>query len=370
MSEHLEQFYAWLTTSTDSSGAYYTYPWTWLAAGAVALVLLFCLWRWLWRSRPATPLETREDRPRVTEADDADVLYDESDGIFGALTPALAAQLPESQKESSDFAKLLRQAGLYSPTARASIYALRFVLLFVPLVLAGVWAVLSPPEETFWILVIGAAIAGFLSIIPRLYVFFRRRRRVREIRHGLADMMDMFSMCMGGGMPVSAALEHVADNLTSSPALVEELRILKRQSDVGSLNRALADFAARIDMPAARQVASLLSRGQKLGSRMSKSLLEQADHYRATRRQRATMQANKTPVKLALPLMFCFAPAALILLISPAMLELRDFLQPDGGSSLLTTNRENLTTRSISATISDLDQNEPQMRRRQLRPSE
>ena len=54
----------------------------------------------------------------------------------------------------------------------------------------------------------------------------------------------------------------------------------------------------------------------------------QADHLRTMRRQLATQQANKTPVKLVLPLLFCFAPAALILLTGPAMMELRDFLVP------------------------------------------
>ena len=71
------------------------------------------------------------------------------EGLFGALTPALAAQLPESRKEQRDFRLLLRQAGLYHPTARITIYALRFVLLFVPLVATGVWAVMADSSHTW-----------------------------------------------------------------------------------------------------------------------------------------------------------------------------------------------------------------------------
>ena len=81
----------------------------------------------------------------VSEVDDFDYPDSESDGLFGSLTPALAAQIPESEQESKDFLKLLRSAGLYRPSARASIYAIRFVLLIVPLVIGGILRL--PPEK-------------------------------------------------------------------------------------------------------------------------------------------------------------------------------------------------------------------------------
>jgi tight adherence protein C len=249
-------------------------------------------------------------------------------GVFGSLTPALAAQLPESKKGRRDFGKLLRSAGIYSPTAKATIYALRFVLLFAPLVAAGVWALMSPPDTLPKILIIGGLSAGFLSSLPRLYVFFRRRSRMKRIRQGLADTIDMLSMCISGGLGIGESLEHVAGQLTAYPELAGELMILKKQADVGSLKQALADFAARVDLPEVRHLAGLLTRGTRLGTKLAGSLTGQADHLRTMRRQLATQQANKTPVKLVLPLLFCFAPAALILLTGPAMMELRDFLIP------------------------------------------
>ncbi|MCO6458852.1 MAG: type II secretion system F family protein [Pirellulaceae bacterium] len=277
-------------------------------------------------------------------------------GLFGPLTDALAAQLPESRKETKDFAQLLRQAGLYSPVARASIYALRFALLFVPLVVAGILAVTLPPEWTVRILIGGGLLAGALSIIPRLYVYFRRNRRLKEIRNGLADMMDMLSMCLGGGMPLSPSLDHVAKNLTPYPALAEELQILRRQAEVGSMKLALTDMAERVDMPEVRQVTSLLGRGEQLGTRLSTSLLDQADHFRSTRRQRVTMHANRSPVILTLPLLFCFAPAVLILLMAPAMLELTDFIRPPEGQPSVLDGNESLGTGRIVRTLNQLDQ--------------
>ena len=296
-----------------------------------------------------------DDRLTKIRGTDGDTHLEQSEGVFGALTPALAAQIPESRKESRDFAQLLRSAGIYSRTARTSIYAARLLALLLPLVIGGALAVWAPAESTWRIMIIAGLVAAGLSIMPRLYVFFRRRRRVRQIRHGLADMMDMLSMCTDGGLTLTSSLEHVSRNLTGYPALAEELAILTRQSDVSSLEPALADFAARIDLPEVRQVAGLLARNHQLGSRLAGSLLDQADHFRTARRQLATMQANKTPVKLTLPLLFCFAPAALVLLLSPAMLELNDFLYPRDGQSILAGN-ETLNTDAILRTLDQLDQ--------------
>ena len=64
-------------------------------------------------------------------------------------------------------------------------------------------------------------------------------------------------------MSISASLDHVAKNLGSYPALAEELQILRRQTEVGSLRMALTDWANRIDTPEVRQVATLLARGDR-----------------------------------------------------------------------------------------------------------
>ena len=280
-----------------------------------------------------------------------------SEGVFGALTPALAAQIPESRRETRDFRKMLRSAGLYQPHAAITIYALRFVLLAIPLIAAGFVAVAAPSDETFRIMMLGAFAGVALSIVPRIYVFMRRRKRQLNIRRGLADAMDMMSMCTGGGMGISQSLEHVASQLVSYPALAEELLIIRRQAEVGNLKQALADFSDRVDITEARLLTNLLTRGDKLGTKLSGTLMDQADHMRQSRKTMATARANKTPVKLVLPIVFCFAPAALLMLLSPAVLELKDFLDPPAGQQGVLSNNQTLGPQSIFSTLDSLDQN-------------
>jgi len=280
---------------------------------------------------------------------------EQATGVFGGWTDALASQIPESDKERKEFGAVLKQAGMYSPTARASVYAYRFLLLVFPLICAGILAISAPASETWKIMGAGGFIAAVLSIIPRLFVWYRRRTRLAQINGGLADMLDMLSMCLGGGMSMSASLDHVAKNLLSYPALADELQIMRRQAEVGSLRMALSDWASRIDTPQVRQVATLLVRGDALGTSLSGSLLDQADHFRTARKQLATLEANRMPVLLTFPLLFCFAPAVLIILMSPAFLQISEFLNPANPNNPLTGN-ETISTQNIAGTLGGLSQ--------------
>ena len=70
-------------------------------------------------------------------------------------------------------------------------------------------------------MVTGVVVAAVLVIVPRLYVFFRRRRHLQKIRDGLADVIDMLGMCVSGGLPLSAGLEQVARRMTAYPECAE-----------------------------------------------------------------------------------------------------------------------------------------------------
>lgn len=275
------------------------------------------------------PLFGKKKTPNPDTEDEADP------GLFGKLTPALAGVLPEGEKETQEFNVLLKQAGFYKSSTRNSIYALRLLLLLTPIFL-GLYLGVLIPDQMIHYLMIGLFLGVSLAIIPRLYVYFHRRKRLAQIRMGLADTIDMFGMCASGGMTTSESLEHVADQMVEYPELTRELRILRRQAEVGSLEMAAADMVQRINIPEIRHFATLLIRGSQLGTQMTGSLNEQADHLRTMRRHMALAQANKTPTKLVFPLMFCFAPAALILLLSPALMEVQDFMSSG------TMNTENM----------------------------
>ena len=118
---------------------------------------------------------------------------------FGNWTQALASQIPESEKEHRDFELLLRQAGMYAAGDLANDLCVAFRLAGAPLLIASVCAILADARYSLYIMLTGLAMAVILAIIPRLYVYFRRRRRMQRIRQALPDALDMLSMCVSGG---------------------------------------------------------------------------------------------------------------------------------------------------------------------------
>jgi hypothetical protein len=73
------------------------------------------------------------------------------------------------------------------------------------------------------------------------------------------------------------------------------------------------------------------------------------------KKQLATLQANRMPVLLTFPLLFCFAPAVLIILMSPALLQVSEFLNPKNADNPL-TNNATINTQRVVDTLNSLDQ--------------
>ena len=74
--------------------------WMWVA-GVLLLVLVI---RLIWRRRTAVEDQLQPERPDRPRSDSEEA---DNQGLFGSLTPALAAQIPESEKETKDFGKIL-----------------------------------------------------------------------------------------------------------------------------------------------------------------------------------------------------------------------------------------------------------------------
>ncbi len=250
--------------------------------------------------------------------------------IFGPLTAALAGVIPSTAAGKAKVTKEMRRAGYYHRFAFEEFASLRnalivgWVLLIGTLIVAGT----EPGDQmTATLLIVGVVGVMLLYGLPRLILHSRASARVQRIQYSLPDALDMITMCMTGGLPLHGALGRVSKELGAThPDLACELRILGRQMDAGSLDGALRQFADRIDTPDAQSLAVLVSQTEKQGGSVSGAFHEFADEVRRARRQRAEEQGNKTTVKMLLPLVFCLAPPIYMLLLTPAIIELRSFV--------------------------------------------
>ncbi|MFI1987745.1 type II secretion system F family protein [Actinoplanes sp. NPDC020271] len=162
-------------------------------------------------------------------------------------------------------------------------------------------------------------VGGFL--LPRLLLHNAGVKRRQQVLRSLPDVMDALVIAVEAGLGLDSAMDHVSRSMTGP--MSDELRRVLQEMRLGVARaaalRALADRTTVRDLK--RLVTALVQAGE-LGISVANILREHAQDQRVRRRQRAEELAQKVPVKLIFPVMFCMLPAIFVILIGPAVLQL------------------------------------------------
>jgi tight adherence protein C len=278
---------------------------------------------------------------------------------FGPFTRPLAAMLPSLA--DAELAKDLRRAGLYHPWAMQEYLAIRNALVLGWMAVCALAYVLIVRNETRWtipFLVLAIVVMIICYSVPRLMLQAKAAARLQRIERSLPDGLDMITMVMEGGLSLVASLEHVGRELGAAhPDLACELTLVAHHTRARALDHALKQFADRIDTPDVQSLSALVSYAERLGSDMVGAFRDFADGIRRGARQRAEERGNKASVKLLFPIVLCLAPPVYILLLAPAMLELRSFVlrenRPGGvlSQETVVSSEAPLTRENIQPTI-------------------
>lgn len=277
-------------------------------------------------------LGQRLRKPR-NEQNPLDVLKPDS---FGPLTKPLAGVFPVSAKKRTILKNELLGAGRFHSNALDNYLAQRTVCVLT-VVLATALILFSQEFDASYnrYIIVGGLIATIFAYgIPRLILSSIASRRRRGIENAFPDALDMIAMSVEGGLPIQDAVRRVSDEFRPTHrALSKELLIIARQTNTGSVEQAMSSFAERVDMPEIGAWAALMSQSQRLGGKMAGALLQCADRMRHNRKTRAEQAGNTASIKLLLPTVLCLAPPVFILLIGPAALDFRDFINRERDES-------------------------------------
>ena len=167
---------------------------------------------------------------------------------------------------------------------------------------------------------VGAA-AGFF--LPDLLLYNMGVKRQEELRLGLADALDMLTVCVEAGQGFDAALLQVARSV-DGPIAGEFARVLSEIQIGKSRGQAFTSLGARTTVPEARNFVSALVQADRLGLPIANVLREQSQQMRLVRRQRAEEKAQKVPVKILFPMLLCIFPALFIVIIGPGAIRIID----------------------------------------------
>lgn len=162
---------------------------------------------------------------------------------------------------------------------------------------------------------------GFVA--PDLVIYQVGYNRKQQIRKDLPDALDLLTITVEAGLAFDAAVTQVARN-TEGPLANEFFRVLQEIQLGRTRAQAMEQMAARLNVDELGIFVSAVVQADTLGIPIAQVLRVQAREMRIKRSQRAEEAAQKVPVKILFPLIFCILPSLFVIVIGPAAISIID----------------------------------------------
>jgi tight adherence protein C len=165
---------------------------------------------------------------------------------------------------------------------------------------------------------LGAAAGLFL---PDLLVYNAGLKRQHEVLLSLPDVLDTLVISVEAGLGFDAAMAQVAQ-FGRGPLAREMVRVLQEMQIGASRAQALRALATRTTVSDLHTFVTAVVQSGELGVPIAGVLREHAREMRVRRRQRAEELAQKVPIKILFPVLFCLFPALFVVILGPGVLQI------------------------------------------------
>ncbi len=172
------------------------------------------------------------------------------------------------------------------------------------------------------LLLVGVVVLWGVSFMyPDVLLNRKIEDREKEISRKLPDILDLLVISVEAGLGFEQALDRTC---TAVPgALSDEFRRMLHEIRIGSTRAdALRAMADRSDVSELRSFILAMLQADTFGVSISRLLRSQADEMRIKRRLMAQEKAQKAPVKMLFPLVFCIFPSIFVVILGPAMINI------------------------------------------------
>jgi tight adherence protein C len=216
--------------------------------------------------------------------------------------------------------KKFTTAGRSDPDAVDRFLAVRAVcFVLMPVVVVVMLAVLH--MTTLAGIVITALLVLVLAIGPDSWLNRLVEERKRQIQVTLPDVLDLLVISVEAGLGFEQALDRVIASVPG-PLTQEFARMLGEVRAGATRAAAMRALDERCDVPELRSFVLAILQADTFGVSIGRVLRTQGAEMRVKRRQLAQERAQKAPVKMLIPMVFCVFPALFVVVLGPAVLSI------------------------------------------------
>jgi tight adherence protein C len=242
------------------------------------------------------------------------------------------ARMPVTD-DSKGRGEKLRQTLCYAgyPSAHALIsYRLLRLLLSGALALMGLVLALVLGKAFGAVVMWGVAGAMAGTAGSNFYLSRLATKRQRLIARELSDILDLLVVSIEAGLGIYQAIRTVGrEAQAQGREMGRELSLLSGELAANStLGQGMRAMAERTGVEEVRALAAILVQSEKLGSQMAPALRACSDSMRTKRRLKAEEAAQKSTIKMLLPMVLFVLPAMMAVMLGPAAVQIARSFHP------------------------------------------